>query len=144
MNENMNWLSSLFQQNGQQTPTLDFTGSNYNPTQSSVLGGIGSLSGGGSTVPGATGFNFSSLLNLDNLGSLAQGIGSLGQLYMGGQQLGLAKDAFNLSKQAYRQNMANSIASYNTSLEDKIRGRTSNYAGKEQDVQDYLNNNKLS
>lgn len=83
-------------------------------------------------------------MNLSNLGSLAQGVGSIGQLFLGGQQLGLAKDAFNLSKQAYQQNMANSIASYNTSLEDRIRGRTSNYAGKEQDVQNYLNKNKLS
>lgn len=143
MNENMNWLSALFgQQNGQQGTGIDFTGSGYNPTQSSVLSGVSSLSGADGASPG--GFNLGSLMNFDNLGSLAQGIGSLGQLYMGGQQLGLAKDAFNLSKQAYKQNMANSIASYNTSLEDRIRGRTSNYDGKEQDVQNYLSNNKLS
>lgn len=143
MFENMDWLSSLLgQQNtGQQNMPLNFGGSGYNPTQSPVLSGVSGLSSTGG-APAGGGFSLSNL-GFDNLGSLAQGIGSLGQLYMGGQQLGLAKDAFNLSKQAYKQNMANSIASYNTSLEDKIRGRTSNYDGKEQDVQDYLNKNKL-
>lgn len=79
-----------------------------------------------------------------NLSSLVQGIGALGQLWLGSQQLGLAKDNFRFQKGAFNANLANSIASYNTALEDRIRGRTSAYDGKEADVQNYLNKNKLA
>lgn len=114
----------------------------YQPTQSNLLTGD---SVGGIIPPGdeAGGFNFGNLLNFDNLGSIAQGIGSLGQLYMGGQQLGLARDTFNQTRDAYNQNMANQTKTYNTALEDRIRGRSSNYSGKEEDVQGYLTNNRL-
>lgn len=116
----------------------------YQPTQSNLLTGDSV----GGTIPavggaGAGGFNFGNLLNFDNLGSIAQGIGSLGQLYMGGQQLGLARDTFNQTRDAYNQNMANQTKTYNTALEDRIRGRSSNYSGKEEDVQGYLTNNRL-
>ncbi|EAA6070268.1 hypothetical protein DQY91_22435 [Salmonella enterica subsp. enterica] len=59
------------------------------------------------------------------------------------QSLGLAKDQLQFQKDAYNTNLNNSIQSYNTQLEDRIRGRTSNYAGKEEDVQTYLANNRL-
>lgn len=82
--------------------------------------------------------------NGQNLASVFQGIGALTQAYLGFKELAMAKDAFKLQKEAYRTNMRNSTQTYNTSLEDRIRGRTSDYEGKENDVNSYLNKNRLS
>ena len=81
--------------------------------------------------------------NGQNLGTVMNGIGTLAQAYLGFKQLSLAKDQLKLSKEAFNANLNNSIASYNTSLEDRIRGRTSDYAGKENDVQAYLAKHSL-
>lgn len=81
--------------------------------------------------------------NSQNLSAVFQGIGALTQAYLGFQQLRQAKEGLKFQKQAYKANLANSEQSYNTSLEDRIRGRTSNYAGKEEDVQSYLSANRL-
>lgn len=82
--------------------------------------------------------------NSQNLASVVQGIGALSSAYLGFQQLKLAKESLGLQKESYRTNMRNSTQTYNTSLEDRIRGRTSAYEGKEQDVQSYLSANRLS
>ncbi len=81
--------------------------------------------------------------NGQNLGTVMNGIGTLAQAYLGFKQLGMAKDQLRFSKEAFNANLNNSIASYNTSLEDRIRGRTSDYAGKENDVQAYLARHSL-
>ena len=75
------------------------------------------------------------------LGGLLSGAGSLWGAYNSGQQLGLAKDAFGLQKRAFETNLANSIASYNTALEDRIRGRSSN--PNENEVNSYLAAHRL-
>jgi hypothetical protein len=80
---------------------------------------------------------------MSNAGSIMNGIAALGGAYMGYKQLGMAKDQFNFQKKAFQTNLRNSIQSYNTALEDRIRGRTSAYDGKEQDVQAYLSKNSL-
>ena len=77
------------------------------------------------------------------VGGIAQGIGALASAWNANRGLGLARDQFRFQKEAYNTNLANSIQSYNTSLEDRIRGRTSDYEGKEQDVQSYLNRHSL-
>lgn len=77
------------------------------------------------------------------VGGIAQGIGALAGAWNAHRGLGLARDQFRFQKEAYNTNLANSIQSYNTSLEDRIRGRTSDYEGKEQDVQGYLNRHSL-
>lgn len=59
----------------------------------------------------------------------------IGQTWLGMQNLGLAKDQLNFTKQAYQQNLANQIKEYNTRMEDRLRGRTSDYQGKEEDIQ---------
>lgn len=82
--------------------------------------------------------------NSQNLATVFQGISALTGAYLGFQQLRLAKENMALQKEAYRTNIQNSTQSYNTSLEDRIRGRTAAYAGKEQDVQSYLAANRLS
>lgn len=79
-----------------------------------------------------------------NLGSLAGGIAALGQAFLGFKALNQAKDEFGLQKTIANSNLNNSIKSYNTSLEDRIRGRTSDYAGKEGDVTSYLEKHRLT
>lgn len=81
--------------------------------------------------------------NGENLGALAQTIGALTGAWLGYNQLKIAKDQLNFQKSAWQKNYANSVKSYNTSLEDRIRGRTADYAGKENDVQSYLAKHKL-
>ena len=133
----------------------------YNPTQSSVLNAP--LSTGNAPVTDNGMFSaFSNWLNGDTSRSLfggtdpstgfqsmgivsptLQGLGSLFQAWNGMQTLGLAKDQLNFQRNAFNTNLANQRQTYNTALEDRIRGRTSDYAGKEQDVQSYLDKNRL-
>lgn len=150
---------------GYQTSQLPLFDSGYNPTQSSVLstnlstpitGGTPAASSLGSTFASwlpsedtmrtlfggtnpETGFQSSGIVS-----PLAQGLGSLFQGWTGMQQLDLARDQLNFQKNAFNTNLRNQTQAYNTALEDRIRGRTSNYDGKEQDVQNYLNQNRLN
>ncbi|MGV8863304.1 MAG: hypothetical protein ACOH2T_19320 [Pseudomonas sp.] len=79
-----------------------------------------------------------------NLSSVAAAGGALMSGYLGMKNYGLAKDNLNFQKQAYSTNLGNSIKSYNTGLEDRINGRTADYAGKAADVQSYLDRNKMT
>ena len=92
----------------------------------------------GGTNP-ETGFQSSGIVS-----PLTQGLGALFQGWTGMQQLDLARDQLNFQKNAFNTNLRNQTQAYNTALEDRIRGRTSNYEGKEQDVQNYLNQNRLN
>lgn len=150
---------------GYQTSQPLLFDSGYNPTQSSVLNtnlstpitdgapatsGLGSIFASwlpsedtmrilfGGTNP-ETGFKSSGIVS-----PLAQGLGALFQGWTGMQQLDLARDQLNFQKNAFNTNLRNQTQAYNTALEDRIRGRTSNYDGKEQDVQNYLNQNRLN
>ena len=93
------------------------------------------------TAGGGAGGWFS---NGQNLGAVFQGISALTNAYLGFQQLKQAKAGLNFQKDAFKTNLRNSTQTYNTALEDRIRGRTSDYAGKEQDVQSYLSKNSLT
>lgn len=66
------------------------------------------------------------------------GMGALFQGWSGLQQSKLAKDALNFQKQAYSTNLANQTQAYNTQLEDQYKARTSDYAGKDEDVAKYM------
>lgn len=79
----------------------------------------------------------------NNLSSVFTGIQALAGAYLGFKNMQLAKDQFGFQKDAFNKNYANQRQTYNTSLEDRIRGRTSDYQGKEQDVQKYLASNQL-
>lgn len=81
--------------------------------------------------------------NGQNLSAVMQGIGALTSAWLGYQNLRVAKDQLGFQKDAFQKNFANQTKSYNTSLEDRIRGRTADYAGKESDVQAYLDKHKL-
>lgn len=93
-----------------------------------------------STSTGPQKLGFGGLLDKygGSIGSILGGAGSLAQAFSAWKGLGIAKDQLRFQKDAYNQNMINSISSYNTALEDRIRGRTSEHAGKEAEVQAYL------
>lgn len=133
---------------------MDFGGMTY-PGGGQMGAGLAAAGPGGtgaggngnwwSGQPGVAGDGVKGWLgNGQNLAAVFQGIGSLTQAYLGFKHLAMAKDAFKLQKEAYRTNLRNSTQTYNTSLEDRIRGRTSNYEGKEEDVNSYLNKNRLT
>lgn len=95
--------------------------------------------------PGVSGDGLTGWLgNGQNLGTLVNGLSALSSAWLGYNQLKLAKDQFGFQKEAFQKNFANQTKNYNTSLEDRIRGRTADYAGKESDVQAYLNKHRLS
>lgn len=150
---------------GYQTSQLPLFDSGYNPTQSSVLGtNLSTPITGGASVASGMGSTFASWLPSEDtmrtlfggtnpetgfqssgiVSPLAQGLGALFQGWTGMQQLDLARDQLNFQKNAFNTNLRNQTQAYNTALEDRIRGRTSNYEGKEQDVQNYLNQNRLN
>lgn len=81
--------------------------------------------------------------NGNNLGTVVQGIGALTNAWLGYQQLQQAKEGLAFQKTAFNTNLRNSTQNYNTSLEDRIRGRSADYAGKEADVQSYLAKHRL-
>lgn len=78
-----------------------------------------------------------------NLGAAVGGINALTSAWMGYKNYQNAKNSLNFQKEAFRKNFANQTQSYNTSLEDRIRGRSSDYNGKEADVQSYLSRHRL-
>lgn len=100
--------------------------------------------GVGAAPPVNTGGGLGDWLKADgNLGSVFGGIQALGNTWLGLQQLGVARDNLRFQKQAYNTNLTNSTQTYNTSLEDRIRGRTADYAGKDADVSAYLQAHQL-
>jgi hypothetical protein len=134
---NMASLSSYGAPVAAPAPTMDM-GQVFGPSASQ---GYGTMSAWGQqpTAPtpkdsfwGEGGFNIGSM------GQIVQGIGALGSAYLGIKNYGLAKDQLKFSKEAFNANLNNSIRAYNNSLEDRIRGRSSDHAGKEGEVQAYL------
>lgn len=107
-------------------------------------GGAGGFMGMLRGQPGVAGDGLTGWLgNGQNLNAAIQGISALTGAWMGYQNLKVAKDQLSFQKDAWRKNYGNSVKTYNTSLEDRIRGRTADYAGKEGDVQSYLDKNRL-
>lgn len=146
---------------GYQNPTqqMDFLNSGYGaitPTQqvipqqpanvdpsmmakfSSWLGGDTGRALFGGTDP-STGFQSTGFIS-----PAISGLGALFQGWSGMRGMDLAKDQLNFQKQAYQTNLEGSAKAYNTALEDRIRGRTSAYEGKEADVQRELEAKRMN
>lgn len=144
-----------------QSPLMDMS---YNPTQSSVLTSPMNFMGSGTTSPANTGMMsaFTNWLGGDtgralfggtdpttgfqSMGMVSpamQGLGALFQAWNGMQTLGLAEDQLKFQQNAFNTNLANQKQVYNTALEDRIRGRSSEYAGKEEDVDKYMSEHSL-
>lgn len=81
--------------------------------------------------------------NFGALGDVAKGIGAFGSLYMGFQANDQAADALSFQKKAYKTNLDNSISSYNLALEDRIRSRTAQQGGSQEEADAYINKHKL-
>ena len=113
-----------------------------NANYDASLGGAGAFNAG-VAKPGFGAGLKGWLSNSQNLGTMFQGLSALTGAYLGFQQLKQAKEGLKLQTRAFEANLANSTQSYNTGLEDRIRGRTSNYEGKENDVNAYLAKNSL-
>lgn len=82
-------------------------------------------------------------LDLNAIGGLVQGIGALGGLYSSLQANSLAKDALNFKKKAYQTNLTNQTQSYNTALENRVRGRYSEREAKDGRIERYLDKHRL-
>lgn len=96
------------------------------------------LFGGG--TPNATG-GFG--LNIPTFQLGLQGVSSLANLYTGLKSLGLAQDQFNFQKGITQQNLANQTQSYNTALTDRATARGVTEGQSSDQVQAYINANKL-
>lgn len=95
------------------------------------------------TSPGGQGGGIGRWLsNGQNLGAAAQAFGALSSAWLGYQNLRTAKDQLNFQKGAFEKNFRNQTQSYNTQLEDRIRGRSAN--PNEADIQAYLARHSLS
>ena len=102
---------------------------------------MGSLFNAG-TGGNAGGFNFNSLFGETGKNVLGA-VGTLGNLFMGMQQYGLAKDAFNLQKQNYERNYQAQRQTTNSRMEDRQRARVASNPGAYEDVGSYMDRNQV-
>ena len=90
---------------------------------------------GGMQSPALTGWQ--------KFGYVMDGIGAIGGLWGAIQQNKIAKQQLALSKEAYNTNMNNTIKTYNTALEDRIRARYT-MEGRADQADGYIEDNKLT
>lgn len=132
-------------------------GANINPMVLAGFGGAyqGQLQPNLSTMPvdnSIAGLPRISMLGngdngLDTLGiaNLAMGgLQTLGNLWGAFQANKLAKKQFDLMKKVTETNLANSIKSYNTSLEDRARSRAFTEGKSSADADAYISKHKLA
>ena len=84
--------------------------------------------------------------NFSKFSSLAQGIGSLGQLWAGINQTNLAKKQFNFTRDLSNRNLESQAQSYNTQLEDRLRARNQSNAGEREavNVENYMRDHRVN
>lgn len=85
-----------------------------------------------------------SIKNLGGLQGIASLAGSIGGIYSGIQQLNLAKKAFKFQKSMAEKNYANTVKSYNTALQDRATSRGVMQSQSQDQVNNYINENKLA
>lgn len=85
-----------------------------------------------------------SIKSLGGLQGIASLVGSLGGIYSGIQQLNLAKKAFKFQKSMAEKNYANTVKSYNTALTDRATSRGVMQSESPDQVNNYINENKLA
>lgn len=107
--------------------SMDWMKANQQPD---VMGGAGAPLGLGMNLP---------TLQL-GMGALQTGAG----LYTGLQALGLANKQYKLSREMANANLNNSISSYNTSLEDRVRARYGVEGKSQDDASGYIDSHKMT
>ena len=117
--------------------TTDTTGVAGSLTpQAANAGGMGQVAApGGYATPQLTGWQ--------KFGYVMDGIGAIGGLWGSIQQNKIAKQQLTLSRDAFETNMRNSIQSYNTTLEDRIRARYAMEGRGSGEADAYLDANRL-
>lgn len=128
------------------------TGNNNNNNNSSNTG-YGSRSfdnGSNNQNMNNEGFQSSILDSVGMQGGDLAVMNSIGNAVMGGfqiwqgyQQNKLARESFNLQKEAYYTNLRNQQQSYNTNLQDRINGRHSSAERTQEQKDAEFNKNKL-
>ena len=123
-----------------QSAVLDF----LNPSSGVGQSTASSLAGGLSSIwDGANNFAQS----LGGWGNLLQGLGSIYSMWNGfnlaNDQLDLARDQFNFSKNYSTSQLNNNIDSYNTALADRARTRAFTETGNQNAYNDWYEKNKL-
>lgn len=113
-----------------------------------LMGQLQQLLGGGgfgvnqaaSPAPQAGGIGF----NLGT-GQLAlQGLGALGNFWNAREARNMARDQFDFAKGIANTNINNSIQSYNTALEDRLRARGATEGSSDSAVADQIARNRLT
>jgi hypothetical protein len=81
--------------------------------------------------------------NLDTANLALGGLQSLGNLWQAWEANKLAKEQFKFQKGFSQTNLANSIQSYNTTLEDRTRSRAFTEGQSPEQAQMYIDKNRL-
>lgn len=106
------------------------------------------ISGVGSAMPSSFGQNFMNSrdfgFNAGTLGVGLQGLSSLGNLWGAFQSNKLARDQLNFTRDFANKNLKNQTTSYNTALEDRARGRGVQEGQSSEQVQAYIDRNRLT
>lgn len=144
------------------TPITNTSMANITPSKSTTDQGLSPLIWGYSTTLDANGYpSAPSMAGLNNntnqgwsLGGAIKGlgglqgitslVGSIGGIYSGLQQLSLAKKAFKAQQKMAEKNYANTVKSYNTALTDRATSRGVMQSQSQDQVNNYINENKLS
>lgn len=115
------------------------------PTGIGVGPAVGAAAGVPVGAPGAAGPEgwFGKLGGMEGVGSIFQGLGSLGQIFGALQGVKLAREQLDFSKDSYKKNLANQTQSYNTALEDRTTARASATGASAAEVDGYLKKHSL-
>jgi len=105
-----------------------------------AAGPSGAIGANKSAVPGMSGgLGF----NLDTAQLALGGLQTIGSLWQAWEANKLAKESFKFQKDFANTNLANSIQSYNTTLDDRIRSRGFTEGQSADQIQGYLDKNRL-
>lgn len=107
---------------------------------SNYQGGMGGLDNLAASIGNQGKFG----LNVPTIGLALQGLGTIGSLWAGFKQLGLANKQFEYTKKITDTNLDNSIKSYNTSLADRARSRAFTEGRSQDEADSYVEKNKMT
>lgn len=126
--------------------SMNYGGQYPSPANQNMYGGaVAGAAGAAAQQPmaGAGGMQSPALTGWQKFGYVMDGIGAIGGLWGAIQQNKIAKQQLALSKEAYNTNMNNTIKTYNTALEDRIRARYT-MEGRADQADAYIDENKLT
>lgn len=118
-------------------------GFNLKDSTPMFTGGYGNLGSYGAPGNAGGGF-FDGMSGAQKFGFGMDAIGKLAGLYMGLQQYGLAKKAFDLQKESFERQYAAQRDTTNTRMEDRQRARVAANPGAYESVGSYMDRNRIS